>query len=78
MLILMIIFLANDRFANSPELFSKTCATLFERMLNTVPRGVELSEVIKPLPVKPKRVLLKYMGDGGLLLSGETRVCALQ
>ncbi|KAJ6522247.1 heme peroxidase [Mycena capillaripes] len=42
-------------FADSPELFASTCADLFARMLNTVPRGVELTDVIALLPVKPSR-----------------------
>ncbi|KAF4616395.1 hypothetical protein D9613_008672 [Agrocybe pediades] len=35
-----------------PNVFAKTCQDLLERMINTVPKGVKLSEVIKPLPVK--------------------------
>ncbi|KAJ7342452.1 heme peroxidase [Mycena albidolilacea] len=59
-------------FANSPELFASTCATLFARMVDTVPRGVQLTEVIKPLPVKPDSVQLVLNG-GTLQLSGEVR-----
>lgn len=62
------------RFANSPELFKSTCGTLFARMLETVPSGVELSEVIEPLPVKPQSMLLEFMGDGTLHLTGLVRV----
>ncbi|KAJ6542186.1 heme peroxidase [Mycena vulgaris] len=40
-------------FANSLDVFTSTCADLFARMLDTVPRGVELTDVIEPLPVKP-------------------------
>ncbi|EJD44732.1 hypothetical protein AURDEDRAFT_35480, partial [Auricularia subglabra TFB-10046 SS5] len=60
-------------FADSPEFFSKTCAELFARMLDTVPRGVQLTEVIKPLGVKPQDVALEYNLDGTLTLSGEVR-----
>ncbi|RDX47274.1 heme peroxidase [Lentinus brumalis] len=60
-------------FAESPDLFKSTCGTLFARMLDTVPKDVQLTEVIEPLPVKPQSVLLTYMGDGTLHLSGQVR-----
>ncbi|KAJ6570921.1 heme peroxidase [Mycena vulgaris] len=60
-------------FANSPELFASTCADLFARMVDTVPRGVQLTEVITPLPVKPFGVQLTLDGDT-LRLSGEVRL----
>ena len=63
-------------FASSPAFFSSTCSKLFERMLNTVPRGVQLTDVIDPLAIKPKNIALIYMGDGGLRLTGEIRVCS--
>ncbi|KAJ6471484.1 heme peroxidase [Mycena sanguinolenta] len=50
-------------FANSPELFASTCADLYARMIDTVPAGVVLSEVIAPLPVKPTGVDLVLNGD---------------
>ncbi|KAF8133615.1 heme peroxidase, partial [Mycena galopus ATCC 62051] len=60
-------------FADSPEVFSSTCADLIARMLDTVPQGVELSEVITPLPVKPHSVILSMSGNT-LQLSGEVRL----
>ncbi|RPD56148.1 heme peroxidase [Lentinus tigrinus ALCF2SS1-7] len=60
-------------FAASPDLFKSTCGTLFARMLDTVPKDVQLTEVIEPLPVKPQTMLLTYMGDGTLKLSGQVR-----
>ncbi|KAF8134733.1 heme peroxidase, partial [Mycena galopus ATCC 62051] len=60
-------------FADSPEAFSSTCADLIARMLDTVPQGVELSEVITPLPVKPHSVVLSMSGET-LQLSGEVRL----
>ncbi|KAJ7280746.1 heme peroxidase [Mycena rebaudengoi] len=60
-------------FGNSPNLFTATCADLFARMIDTVPRGVELSEVINPLPVRPDLVEIVLMGDK-LGLSGTVRV----
>ncbi|KAI6080244.1 heme peroxidase [Hypoxylon rubiginosum] len=42
------------KMAESQQLFWDTCTTLLERMLNTVPRDVQLTEVIQPIPVRPK------------------------
>jgi hypothetical protein len=61
-------------FANSPDLFASTCATLFAKMLDTVPSGVQLTDVIRALPVKPDNVQLALDGDT-LRLSGQLRVC---
>lgn len=61
------------RFAKSPELFASTCADLFARMIDTVPRGVQLSEVLTPLPVKPDNLELVLDGDA-LKFSAEVRV----
>ncbi|KAF7375657.1 Peroxidase [Mycena sanguinolenta] len=59
-------------FSDSPELFASTCADLIARMLDTVPTGVELTEIITPLPVKPSSLILSMDGDT-LKLSGEVR-----
>jgi hypothetical protein len=42
-------------------------------MLDTVPRGVQLTDVITPLPVKPSNVELTLDGDT-LNLFGQVRV----
>ncbi|KAJ7744575.1 heme peroxidase [Mycena metata] len=60
-------------FANSPGHFASTCANLFARMLDTVPRGVQLTEVIEPLPVKPASINL-VMNGGTLELTGLVRL----
>ncbi|KAJ6474385.1 heme peroxidase [Mycena vulgaris] len=60
-------------FANDPDLYASTCADLFARMLDTVPNGVQLTEVIVPLPVKPDSVLFSLDGDT-LKLSGQVRL----
>ncbi|KAJ7488087.1 heme peroxidase [Mycena latifolia] len=60
-------------FADSPDLFASTCATLFARMLDTVPSDVELSDVIEPLLIKPDTVVLLLDGDK-LQLSGFVRL----
>ncbi|KAJ7657897.1 heme peroxidase, partial [Mycena polygramma] len=60
-------------FADSPELFSSACAQLFARMIDTVPSGVELTEVITPLPVKP--IITGFVLDGDTIqLSGRVRL----
>ncbi|KAJ7763420.1 heme peroxidase [Mycena metata] len=51
-------------FANSADLFASTCASLFTKMLNTVPAGVQLTEVINPLPVKPDYLHFNLGADG--------------
>jgi hypothetical protein len=60
--------------ANSPSLFSSTCASLLERMLNTVPRDVVLTEIIDPLPVKPADFFISRSTDGSFTLTGNIRV----
>ncbi|KAJ7447506.1 heme peroxidase [Mycena galericulata] len=50
-------------FANSMDLYASTCADLYARMLNTVPSGVQLTDMITPLPVKPSNVVLSMAGD---------------
>jgi len=47
----------------TPEAFVNTCRDLLERMINTVPKGVTLSEVIKPVPVKVDGVQLSVAED---------------
>jgi hypothetical protein len=61
-------------FASDLNLFGRTCATLFNKMINVAPRSVQLTEVITPLPVKPRRVELVHRGDGYLSFTGEVRV----
>ena len=62
-----------NQMASSQEYFFSTCARLFERMINTVPKTVTLTSVIDPIPLKPRRVSLRL--EGGLIsASGEIRV----
>ncbi|KAJ7081467.1 heme peroxidase, partial [Mycena crocata] len=63
-------------FAQVPTFFSFKCGGLFERMLNTVTRIVQLSDVIQPLPVKPYELVLST-SDGSLVMSGYIRVRSL-
>lgn len=61
-------------FAADPNFFLSRCGSLLERMLNTVPTGVALGDVIKPLEVKPHQLRLFFDNTGGLTLSGDIRV----
>ncbi|KAH8930466.1 heme peroxidase [Atractiella rhizophila] len=41
-----------SRMAESEEVFQSICADMFERMINTVPKNVVLSDVFEPVPFK--------------------------
>lgn len=56
------------------EVFQSTCGTLFERMINTVPAGVELSDPIEAIDIKPYIIGLELQEDGTLEFSGRIRV----
>ncbi|KAF7341539.1 Peroxidase [Mycena venus] len=60
-------------FANSPDLFASTCADLLARMVDTVPAGVQLTDVITPLAVKPANLQLILDGDV-IQFSGQVRL----
>jgi hypothetical protein len=59
---------------NQGEGFLDTCSTLFQRMIETVPKGVVLSDVVSPMPVKPINATLDFDEDGNLIFSGYIRV----
>jgi len=61
-------------FATDAGHFQRTCKGLFERMIDTVPKSVQLTEVIRPLKVKPRQLKLTYLNNGTVQLSGEVRV----
>ncbi|KAK7039847.1 peroxidase [Favolaschia claudopus] len=60
-------------FADSPSHFSSTCASLIARMIDTVPKGVQLTDVLEPLPIKPADVELQYDASR-IKLSGNVRL----
>lgn len=60
--------------AASNDYFASTCGTLLERMINTVPKEVVLSDVIDPYPVKPWFLDLGLSPNGTMGLSGIVRV----
>jgi hypothetical protein len=61
--------------ADSQDFFLSTCNTMFERMLNTVPRSVTLTDVINPAPVKPRDITMTVNADGTITLIVVLRVC---
>lgn len=57
--------------------FLNTCMTLLQRMLETVPRGVVLSDVVVPMSVKPVNATLDFDKAGNLVFKGYIRVRVL-
>ncbi|KAL3420243.1 WSC domain-containing protein-like protein 1 [Phlyctema vagabunda] len=53
--------------------FMDTCKTLLQRMIDTVPEGVELGKVISPMDVKPINTTLDFDTRGNLILKGTIR-----
>ncbi|KAJ7702619.1 heme peroxidase [Mycena metata] len=53
---------------------NQTCGALLERMLNTVPKAVQLTDVIEPLAVKPYQLVLTLASNGSLVLTGYIRI----
>ncbi|KAK1227053.1 hypothetical protein PQX77_009963 [Marasmius sp. AFHP31] len=45
-----------------PDVFNKTCGELIERMINTVPKNVELTDVVTPMQYKVSQPKL-FVGD---------------
>lgn len=58
----------------SPKVFERTCGTLFEKMIDTVPTGVNLTDPITLLPVKVAGVQLSVASTGSLNLQVSLRV----
>jgi len=54
--------------------FFNTCAGLLQRMVETVPLDVVLTDIISPIAVKPVDAGLDFDGDGNLVFSGFIRV----
>lgn len=47
---------------------------MLERMINTVPRSVKLTDIIKPIAVKPRNLFITPNADGTLYVNGFIRV----
>jgi hypothetical protein len=60
--------------AASNDFFLSTCNTLLERMLNTVPKNVVLTDPVEFYPVKPSFMDVAVMPDGNMAVSGVVRV----
>jgi len=62
--------------AASSDFFYSTCSTVLEKMINTVPKNVVLTEPLRPLRVKPvaKTFDISLLSDGTMRASGEIRV----
>ena len=69
-----LIYMIRYRLAASPQLFSETCSTLLERMINTVPSHVTLSDAVQLITAKPMDVQLD-ISPVGLTLNATLRVC---
>lgn len=48
---------------NSEETFKTTCSTLLQRMVNTVPNGVVLTDTIEFLPAKVSSAQITQVGS---------------
>ncbi|KAF2154488.1 heme peroxidase [Myriangium duriaei CBS 260.36] len=58
---------------NDPTTYQKQCATLLERMINTVPGNVKLSAPVAPIDMKPYITTLQLQDDGNILFEGRLR-----
>ncbi|WQF79890.1 Putative hem peroxidase, carbohydrate-binding WSC, hem peroxidase superfamily [Colletotrichum destructivum] len=54
--------------------FKSVCKTMFEKMIDTVPSGVALSDAIKPYTVKPVELQLSLASPSTMQLKGYIRV----
>jgi hypothetical protein len=54
--------------------FLNTCSNLLQRMVETVPKGVVLSDIVSPLSVKPINATLDFDSRGNLIFIGAIRV----
>ncbi|TLD06148.1 uncharacterized protein PgNI_08891 [Pyricularia grisea] len=60
--------------ASQQSTFDEVCANVFRKMIDTVPAGVELSEPIEAVDVKPYIIDLSVDNDGNLQFAGRIRV----
>lgn len=54
--------------------FLNTCSTLLQRMIETVPSHVVLSDVISPMEIKPINATLDLDVSGKVIFTGYIRV----
>src|SRR3569833_816777 len=66
------------KMAASSDDFMSTCQGLLERMLNTVPSGVKLTDIIKPIRIKPTLLETNLMPETKTMtIWGSVRVSTL-
>jgi hypothetical protein len=58
------------------ESFLNTCVPLMQRMVETVPKEVVLSDIISPMAIKPVNATFDFASDGSLVFKGYIRVCS--
>ncbi|CAE6459670.1 unnamed protein product [Rhizoctonia solani] len=59
---------------SEPASFLSTCGSILQRMIDTVPSTVTLSDPITPLKIKPRSLQLQLLSSGELQLDGYIRV----
>ncbi|GAB1317438.1 Peroxidase [Madurella fahalii] len=62
------------KLASSQSFFLETCSHLFQRMIDTVPKGVQLSGVITPISLKPDNIFIAISDSGNMTITGEIRI----
>jgi hypothetical protein len=62
------------KLAADNDYFLATCNRLLSRMIDTVPQGVVLSDVITPIDVKPKTWTFSVSSNGTITVRGRVRV----
>jgi hypothetical protein len=62
------------RTLRDPKAFKSNCRDILQRMIDTVPSTVTLTEPIDPLPVKPVDIQLTLNGNGTMTFAGAIRV----
>lgn len=62
------------KLAGQGQGFLNTCSILLQRIIETVPKGVVLSDIIKPISLKPVNTTLEFDASGNLIFTGYIRV----
>ncbi|PTB44240.1 hypothetical protein M441DRAFT_66006 [Trichoderma asperellum CBS 433.97] len=63
-----------SQMAESENYFLSTCNALLERMINTVPRSVKLTDILHPYTVKPRNLFITPNADGTVFATGFIRI----
>jgi hypothetical protein len=69
-----ILDLNQNSMADSLDVFHTKCSSIITRMIDAVPAGVKLTELITPTLVKPDDIKLIRNSDNSLSLFGRVRV----